>query len=386
MPNPFRFMAFLAKEVLDVVRQPRLLFILILGPFLILLLFGVGYTGRQEPVPMAIVAPPDSQLAPELVERLQSYGEDFPVTVTPDREWAEAELRAGRVEAVAVVPPRTRDILASGKQVEIPITMNAISPLRRDYVAYVTTTIVRDINKELSRAAATQAMAQAQVTNVSPDVIVEPVVTTEENISRFQPTYVGFYAPGVLALLIQHIAVTFAALSLVRDRLQGTNELFRVSPLGPGQALLGKFLSYLLLTLAIALVLALLLIFGLGIPQYGDPWQFLLLIVLEIAASLAWGFFISAISPRESQAVQWAMILLLGSVFFSGFFLDLAGLIPTLRYIAYGLPVTHAIDGLQQIMLAARVPAAWQLWTLGGMTAVLMVLAWAIYRRQFRLA
>jgi len=382
--NPLRFAAFLAKEVLDVARQPRLLFILILGPFLILLLFGVGYTRRKEPVPMAIVAPADSQLPPDLIQHLQGYGEDFPVTVTPDRQWAESELRARRLEAIALVPSRTRDTLMSGRQVEIPIYINAISPLRRDYVDYVTTTIVRDINKELSRQAATQALSQAQVTTVSPEAIVEPVVTTTENVSRFMPTYVGFYAPGVLALLIQHIAVTFAALSLVRDQLQGTIELFRVSPLGPFQALFGKFLSYLLLTLAIALILALLLIFGLGVPQYGDPWQFLLLIVLEICASLAWGFFISSISPRESQAVQWAMILLLTSVFFSGFFLDLAGLIPSLQAISYSLPVTYGIAGLQQIMLAAAVPEQWHYLALGGITLILMLLAWLIYRRQFR--
>jgi ABC-2 type transport system permease protein len=306
--------------------------------------------------------------------------------VTPDAQWADAQLRAGQIDAVAVVPSRVRDTLASGQQVHIPIYINAISPMRRDYVDFVTSTIVRDINKDLSRQAMLQALSQAQVTSVSPDVIVEPVVTTTENVARFKPTYVGFYAPAVLALLIQHVAVTFAALSLVRDRLQGTNELFRVSPLGPGQALFGKFLSYLLLTLAVALILALLLVFGLGVPRYGDPWQFIGLIVLEICASLGWGFFISAISPRESQAVQWSMILLLASVFFSGFFLDLAGLIPALQVISYSLPVTYAITGLQEVMLAARPVQPSYFLALGGITLILMLLAWVIYRRQFRLA
>ncbi len=386
MFNPFRFMAFLAKEILDVVRQPRLLFILILGPFLILLLFGLGYTGRQDPVHTIVVAPEDSQLPPELIERLHGFGEDFPVTVTPDAAEAEADLRLDRADAVAVVPSRTNDILASGRQVEIPIYINAVSPLRRDYVLYVTDTIVSDINDYLAREAARRALERAQAVSVSPEVLVEPVTTTTENISLFEPTYVGYYAPAVLALLIQHVAVTFAALSLVRDRLQGTTELFRVSPLGPGQALLGKFLSYLLLTLAIGLLLALLMINGLGIPLFGDPWQFVLLLVLVVGASLAWGFFISSISPRESQAVQWAMILLLASVFFSGFFLDLAGLVPGLQAVSYSLPVTYGVAGFQRIMLAARPPEQWHLLALAGLTVVLMLLAWLIYRRQFRLA
>lgn len=386
MFNPFRFVAFLAKEVLDVVRQPRLLFILILGPFLILLLFGVGYTGRQDPVHTIVVAPEDSQLPPELIERLQSFGEDFPVTFTADAATAETELRQGRADAVAVVPSRTDDILAEGRQVEIPIYLNAVSPLRRDYVLYVTDTIVSDINDYLAREAARRTLESAQVSSVSPEVIVEPVITTTENISLFEPTYVGFYAPAVLALLIQHVAITFGALSLVRDRMQGTIELFRVSPLGPAQALIGKFLSYLLLTMAIGLVLALLMTNGLGIPLFGNPWQFVRLLVLVICASLAWGLFISAISLRESQAVQWAMILLLASVFFSGFFLDLAGLAPGLQIISYSLPVTYGVAGFQRVMLAAREPEPWHLLALAGITAGLLLVTWFIYRRQFRLA
>ena len=40
-----RLLAFFSKEINEVRRQPRLVLSLILGPFLILLLFGVGYRG-----------------------------------------------------------------------------------------------------------------------------------------------------------------------------------------------------------------------------------------------------------------------------------------------------------------------------------------------------
>ena len=38
-----RIFAFVRKEMISILRQPRLIFSLILGPFLILLLFGIGY-------------------------------------------------------------------------------------------------------------------------------------------------------------------------------------------------------------------------------------------------------------------------------------------------------------------------------------------------------
>jgi ABC-2 type transport system permease protein len=42
-----RIFAFVRKEIISILRQPRLVFSLILGPFLILLLFGIGY--RETP-------------------------------------------------------------------------------------------------------------------------------------------------------------------------------------------------------------------------------------------------------------------------------------------------------------------------------------------------
>jgi ABC-2 type transport system permease protein len=150
---------------------------------------------------------------------------------------------------------------------------------------------------------------------VTPDILAEPVVHSTENIAQFEVDYMKFYAPSVLALLLQHIAATFAALSLVRDRLLGTNELFQATPLHAGEALLGKFLSYMLITLGIGGLLTIAIIFLLQVPFLGNPLTFLLMAVLEIAASLGWGFLISAVSKRESQAVQLTMIMPLTLVF-----------------------------------------------------------------------
>jgi ABC-2 type transport system permease protein len=381
-----RLTSFLIKEILDIGRQPLMLLILILGPFLILFLFGIGYTGQQAPVRIIVVAPPDSQLPPDIEASLKAFGPNYPVVFTSDEQAAMKLLQNRSADLVAVVPSHTQNTLLSGQQVMVHLYINAVSPFRRDYISYTANTIVAEMNQELQQMVVEQASKAGDIGQVNPDILAQPIVTTIQNTARFQPTYVGFYAPAVLALLVQHIAVTFAALSLVRDRIQGTNELFNVSPLSPGEALLGKFVSYVLLTLAIGLVLTILILYLLHIPLYGDPWYFLLLLVLEIAASLGWGFLISAMARQDSQAVQLAMILLLSSVFFSGFFLDLDGLVQPLRVISYIMPVTYAISSFQNIMLAGRLPVHWHIWALCGLTSVLTFLAWLIYRRQFRLA
>jgi ABC-2 type transport system permease protein len=51
---------FLRKEIVAFLRQPRLLLVLVVGPFLILFLFGVGYDQEQSVVRTAFVGPEGS--------------------------------------------------------------------------------------------------------------------------------------------------------------------------------------------------------------------------------------------------------------------------------------------------------------------------------------
>lgn len=78
------------------------------------------------------------------------------------------------------------------------------------------------------------------------------------NVAPTPPTYVAFYTPAALALLLRHLAVTLIALSLVRDRTLGAVELFRVSPVSPRAILLGKTVAFAALALALAALLVLL--------------------------------------------------------------------------------------------------------------------------------
>ena len=66
------------------------------------------------------------------------------------------------------------------------------------------------------------------------------------------PDVVGYFGPAVLALILQHMAVTLTALSLVRERTCGVMELFRVSPVSPGRSSRPSTSAFGLLSAAIA--------------------------------------------------------------------------------------------------------------------------------------
>jgi ABC-2 type transport system permease protein len=113
-------------------------------------------------------------------------------------------------------------------------------------------------------------------------------------------------------------------------------------------------------------------------------YWYVLAVLLLTWASLGLGFLISALSKSESQAVQLSMIALLGSVFFSGFFLPLNNFIAYVRGVAYTLPVTHGVQAFQDIMLRGYQPSNATIAWLCGIALVCFVLAWLLWRRNLK--
>ena len=142
---------------------------------------------------------------------------------------------------------------------------------------------------------------------------------TSSTSPRPIPTVVGYFGPAVLALILQHMAVTLIALSVVRDRISGAIELFRVSPVSAWEVVAGKILGFGVLCAAIAVVSLALLVAGLGVPMLGTFGLLAGVVALLVVASLGLGLLISIVSDSERQAVQLSLLVLLASVFFSGF-------------------------------------------------------------------
>jgi ABC-2 type transport system permease protein len=221
---------------------------------------------------------------------------------------------------------------------------------------------------------------------ISPQILVSPFASETQSITplpEIDPAI--FFAPGVIALLLQHIAVTFGALSIVRERLSGTMELFRVSPVSPGETIIGKYFSYLVFGSLVAAILAALLYYVLGVPFLGGWVNVALVTLAMLFTSLGLGFAISLLAENESQAVQLAMISLLVSVFFSGMFLDLRYLWEPVRIVSYLVPATYGTFLYQDIMLRGQGIDQVLILGLVGIGIFLCLFSWSALRREMKL-
>lgn len=221
-------------------------------------------------------------------------------------------------------------------------------------------------------------------TNVPPEVAISPIGVSAEYTAQLRPDTITFFAPAMLALLIQHTAVSLGALALISERLALTFELYIVAPVSNLQLLLGKYLAYVLFTLSITAVLVGMLLGPFGVPVFGSPWRMLLTLLLLALTSVGLGFALSLVATSERQAVQFAMLSLLAIVFFSGIALPLDSLhMPALLF-SYVLPATYGADVLQDVMLRGLPGSNLFLLILGALAAGLFLACLSLLRWRTR--
>jgi ABC-2 type transport system permease protein len=385
-----RTTAFIGKEVVEVVRRPGALFSLVLGPFLIMGAFGLGYSGQYRPLNAILVLPASGSLPRDASFYQQYVGESVNIVqVSDDVAAARAQLNHQQVDLLVIAPDNLEQDFKAGQQSAIGIEFNELDPVRDNYARFVAYRQVQELNRAIIENAVTQGQQYLVQTTgtqppvqVSPEVVAAPTRAELHNLAPTQPNVLAYFAPAVLALVLQHMGVTLTALSLVRERLTGAMDMFRVAPLRSLELLVGKYLAYGFFNLSIAALICFLLIGLLKVPMLSAPGQVATVILLLSFASLGLGLLISTIVDSEQQAVQLSMLVLLASVFFSGFVLPLDQFITPLRIAAYSLPVTHGIQLLQDFMLRGETNQSWELLALGGIGFVLFLLTSITLRRN----
>lgn len=209
-----------------------------------------------------------------------------------------------------------------------------------------------------------------------------PFTATITNLAAGGDDLTNFYGPAALALLLQHLAIILAALSLVQERELGAVETLAVSPASAAEILLGRFIFYGSVTLLAGLVLTALLVLGLHVPFAGPTFAYFGILALLIWASTAAGFCLALVTRTAAQAMQTIMLVLVGAIFFSGFIGPLRALAVPVVSLAYVFPLTYGINGLDSVMLLGTTPPFADFGGLLLIAIVLSVVAWLLMRRE----
>lgn len=155
-------------------------------------------------------------------------------------------------------------------------------------------------------------------------------------------------APALLGVFPFVIMFIITSITTLRERTSGTLERLLAMPIPKLSLITGYMKAFGLLAIVQASLVSLLIIYGFDLDVAGPPWFLILMALMDALLGTALGLFVSAFARTEFQAVQFMPALVLPQVLVGGLFVPLAQMPELLERIAYFLPLTYAIDALNE--------------------------------------
>ncbi len=331
------FGAVLYKEFITVFRDRITLFFMFFPPLLQIIAFGFALDTDVKNMALVVLDEDRTVESRQLIDTFVNTGTFRVVAQAGSVAELESFVRRGRAYIGVQIPPDFTRRLRAGHRATVQAIIDGSN----------STTALQALNTALA-VAFRQSLALLLQETGRTEVPVEVRPQMLYNPAMRSP---NFFVPGVIGAALQIAAVFAASMSLVRERERGTLENLFVSPLSGWGLMLGKLMPYLCITMAMGGVLVLILRLVFAVPIRGDLATLFLAIFLYVFALLSLGLLISTKAQTQNEAIQMAMVVLLPSIFFSGFIFPRETL-PTIFYaLSTLLPLTYFVDLMRGIIL-----------------------------------
>jgi len=323
-----RIFSLIVKELLAVWRDKKSRIVLIGPPLVQLIVFTFAATLEVDNVNVAVLNRDNGKASYELIQRIEGSPR-FSKVLYPG---SEAEL-ASMIDAQQALLALTFDAefsrdLAKGEQA----TVQAILDGRRSNAAQIALGYVTQMVGNLS------AEVSAMRGEPGPPGMFEVRHWFNPNLDFIQHT-----VPCLVGILTMTVTLLVTSLSVAREREMGTFDQLLVSPLTPGEILLGKTVPAMLIGFAEGSVIIAVAVLGFHVPLRGDlPLLFGGMFVF-VAAIIGIGLFISSISMTQQQAILGAFTFMAPAIMLSGFATPVDNMPHWLQTITLANPIRHFI-------------------------------------------
>jgi ABC-2 type transport system permease protein len=162
---------------------------------------------------------------------------------------------------------------------------------------------------------------------------------------------IKFNIPGLIGLIMQNITVMLTAFALVRERERGTMEQLIVTPIRPGELIIGKLIPYVIIAFFDVMLVITAGVYWFNVPVKGSMLSLMILSLVFLLVALGLGLLISTSAKTQLQAMQMTVLLILPSVILSGFIFPREAMPLPIRILGSFIPLTYFLEILRGVIL-----------------------------------
>jgi ABC-2 type transport system permease protein len=161
-----------------------------------------------------------------------------------------------------------------------------------------------------------------------------------------------FLVPGLIAYIATITAVVSTALSIVREKENGTMEQVRMAPISTSAFVIGKTLPYLVLSQLSSMLVIVAAMALFDLPMRGN-WLLLCAVLgVFLVGGLGTGLLVSTIAETQQIALQTSLLIaFLPTLILSGFIFPIPSMPPVLQYVTAVVPARYFLVALRGIVL-----------------------------------
>lgn len=347
------------KEFLHIVRDWRILILLLLLPPVFTLIFGHAFETPETTDAPALLSDADHSERSQRFVDLILQNKTFAWRQQPAPGLGrDPDLLSNGVQAALVVPAGWGASLANGNPVPLLLYLDGSD-----------TNTASELGGHVQESVGDFQLKEREgMIDSLPEEVFEmgkklPVEVRERFVSSMSPwtvtnkilynpkeRFIDYVVPGIIGLILQLLTVTLTACTIAREREAGTLYQLMVTSLRRSEIVVGKMLPYLGISAILILVIVVLASSHFAVQFHS--WGVLTVIcVLFLLCSLGLGLLISAFSQTQTQAIQLSVFFLLPVFVLSGAFAPLDQLPQAVRYLSECFPLTHFCRAFRLINL-----------------------------------
>lgn len=326
-----RTLSLIRKEMLAILKDPSSRALLFAPALMQTLLFGYGATYDLTSAPYVTLDQSHSAASAEILARIEATGVFRRIATLENSDQIAGWIDSGDSLLAVVFPPDFANRLAAGSTAQMQVILDGRNSATASAASGQIASIVTAYNQTLDTG--------------SPVTLVRR--------AWFNPNYESRWnlMPAMIASLSMLQTLMLAALSVAREREQGTFDQLLVTPLTPIQILIGKALPSIFVGLVQSTIIFLIILYWFAIPMAGSVGLLYLGLVIFTTAAVGIGLSISAVSLTMQQAMLYTFMLVMPLMLLSGLLTPIRNMPVVLQLATYANPLRFGIDTVRRVYL-----------------------------------
>ena len=326
-----RLKAMLVKEFVQVLRDPRMRFVVLVIPVVQTIIFGYAVSTDVRDVATAIYDLDNSSRSRELADRFIKSGYFDLQERVYDEARARELIDRGEVKALLRMNHGFGEQLAGGRGATVQLILDGTDSNTAGIALNYASRIVAGYSAELQLQAASRAAGrQVPIRGVE---LASRAWYNENLESR------NFFVPAIITNIVFIITMLLSSMAVVREKEIGTIEQVIVTPIGKGEFILGKTVPFILIGYINVILISVVAVFWFEVPLRGSLLLLFGATALFLMSSLGIGLLISTVSRTQQQAMMSAFFVIFPAMLLSGFAFPIESMPRLVQWITYLNPM-----------------------------------------------